>query len=535
MKLLNAAVFLASAASPAFSQQVVSVHGSGTTNPSKCYWQIMDQMQIMSKLPIRMTYRGVGSSTGQAEFIGNGTLSDNMFGSGDIPLSAEDYSMFPEGSVFHLPIVIGAISFFHSVPTGDKQLNISPCVLAKIFNRKITVWTDPEIITDNPDLDLPDAMPIIVARRVLGSSSTSSITAYLNQVCPDEWPEEMVGSTIEWPADTLSCEGSSAMTACITGNPGTIGYIESGHGHAQGLQEIELLNKAQSFISSKEAAEKGGILAAVDNAIFPDSLDGDFSDVNLLNQVCNPILYILDAGDCWKESYNDFVVAMLSQFNLTPCKLQKNQVGTNTWPIVAISYIYVKKDLTFIEDPAAQTLLQTFLRALYDPEWITQCEDEFGFLRVNGTLRDQALDAIDSLTTSTGAPQWTFEYETEKRLGQGEYVISTKRQSYSEVEQDNLVDKIATLIEQIESLQAENAKIMKDAETTGALQSVNDGLSEEDSQVKTALILSSISFALWMLAILAILVRFVTGSHSTVNGGSGMDGASKAAESGDIP
>lgn len=286
MKLLGAAFFLASLASPATSQQVISVHGSGTTNPSKCYWQIMDQMHVMSKQPIRMTYRGVGSSTGQAEFIGNGTLSDNMFGSGDIPFSTEDYSLFPEGSIFHLPIVLGSIGFFHSVPTGDEQLKISPCVLAKIFNRKITDWTDPEIANDNPNLDLPNPSPITVARRVLGSSSTSGITAYLNQVCPEEWPEEWVGSTIEWPTDTIACDGSGAMTDCITGTAGTIGYLESGHGHSEGLEEIELLNSAQNFLTSKEAAEKGGILSAMENAVFPDSLQGDFGNVNLLNQVC---------------------------------------------------------------------------------------------------------------------------------------------------------------------------------------------------------------------------------------------------------
>jgi ABC-type phosphate transport system substrate-binding protein len=286
MKNLAAAVFLASLPPPASSQPAISVHGSGTTNPSKCYWQIMDQMQFMAKLPVRMTYRGVGSSVGQAEFIGNITHSDSMFGSGDIPLSTEDYSLFPEDSIFHLPIVLGSIGFFHSVPVGDQQLNLSPCILAKIFNRKITDWSDAEIMNDNHDLVLSDSTAITVARRVQGSSSTASITAYLHQVCPEEWPAEMVGSVIEWPADTVGCDGSSAMTDCITGTPGTIGYIESGHGHAEGLQEIELLNSAQTFINSKEAAEKGGIVAAVENAVFPDSLHGDFSSVNLLNQVC---------------------------------------------------------------------------------------------------------------------------------------------------------------------------------------------------------------------------------------------------------
>jgi ABC-type phosphate transport system substrate-binding protein len=274
-------------ASTAAAQSVISVHGSGTTNPSHCYWQVMDQFMNQAKLPIKMTYRGVGSSTGQAEFIGDGTTSDNMFASGDLPFGAEDFATFPANSILHLPIVLGAISFFHSVPTGDSQLNLSACLIAKIFSRKITDWTDAEVIAENPGLDaiLPSPYPITVARRVLGSSSTASITEYLNTACPEEWPAELVGREIEWPEDTSECEGSGGMTDCITGVPGTIGYIDSGHGHLEGLDEIELRNADGNYISSKEAAAQGGILAAAENAAFPSSLDADFSGVTLLNQV----------------------------------------------------------------------------------------------------------------------------------------------------------------------------------------------------------------------------------------------------------
>ncbi len=285
MKFSIAATLLAAFA-PATAQDFIGLHGSGTTNPSKCYWHLMDLMQTQIKLPVKMTYRGVGSSTGQAEFIGNVTLPDNDFASGDIPMSAENYALLPANSILHLPIMLGAISFFHSVPTGDSKLNLTPCVLAKIFKREITQWSDPEIIELNPDLNLPGGSPITVARRVLGSSSTASITAYLNNACPGQWPAELVGSTIEWPEDTSECEGSGGMTDCILETPGTIGYIDSGHGHAEGLQEIDLRNADNVYINSEEAGSLDGITAAAATAGFPDSLDADFSVVNLLNQVC---------------------------------------------------------------------------------------------------------------------------------------------------------------------------------------------------------------------------------------------------------
>lgn len=73
------------------------------------------------------------------------------------------------------------------------------------------------------------------------------------------------------------------MTNCIRDTPGTIGYIDSGHGHSEGLVEIELQNRDGSFLSSKEAGARGGIGAAA--GAIPTSADEDFGGVDLLNQV----------------------------------------------------------------------------------------------------------------------------------------------------------------------------------------------------------------------------------------------------------
>lgn len=97
------------------------------------------------------------------------------------------------------------------------------------------------------------------------------------------WSADKVGKTITWPADTLACEGSGEMTSCIRNNPGAIGYIDSGHGHAEGLVEIELQNKDGYFLSSKEAAARGGIGSAA--GAIPTSPDADFGSVDLLNRV----------------------------------------------------------------------------------------------------------------------------------------------------------------------------------------------------------------------------------------------------------
>ena len=40
--------------------QTQELHGSGTTNPSKFFWKIMDLLEERARLPIKMTYRAVG-------------------------------------------------------------------------------------------------------------------------------------------------------------------------------------------------------------------------------------------------------------------------------------------------------------------------------------------------------------------------------------------------------------------------------------------------------------------------------------------
>jgi hypothetical protein len=130
--------------------------------------------------------------------------------------------------------------------------------------------------------------------------------------------------------------------------------------------------------------------------------------------------------------------------------------------MVSLSYIYVKKNLTFIGNLGAQTLLKAFLRAMYNDAYVSECEEDMGFVAINGFIRDLALSTIDSLVTSAGAPDWVFESNTERRLGQGDFVISTKRQTYDGVVQNDLVDSVNFLRQEFASLAT------KDIATTSA-------------------------------------------------------------------
>eukprot|EP00587_Corethron_hystrix_P005665 CAMPEP_0113314154 /NCGR_PEP_ID=MMETSP0010_2-20120614/10322_1 /TAXON_ID=216773 ORGANISM="Corethron hystrix, Strain 308" /NCGR_SAMPLE_ID=MMETSP0010_2 /ASSEMBLY_ACC=CAM_ASM_000155 /LENGTH=443 /DNA_ID=CAMNT_0000170371 /DNA_START=216 /DNA_END=1547 /DNA_ORIENTATION=- /assembly_acc=CAM_ASM_000155 len=397
----------------------------------------MDMFNDRSKLPIRMTYRAVGSGTGQYEFIGeqNGFVPYNDFGAGDIPISTADYNKLVVDNnkeIIHVPFVIGAVNFFHSVSGFDVEddeagLNLSACTLAKIFKREIKTWNHEEIVKENPQM-AGISQDIHVVHRMNGSSSTASITKFMAEACPDHWPADLVGKKITWPEDTYDADGSNQMAEKIRDLPGAIGYLDVGHGHAEALNEIRIENKAGVYLSSKEAKIKGGIGAPVLGAL-PSTADADHGEVDVLNED-----------------------------------------GEITFPIVLVSYIYVRKDLSHLRTSTEKTLLKLFLKQLVNPDIIKTCE-EFGFSGVPEGVVTNALNGIESLNT-TGGPEWVYETvaTTIKGAGAGDYVISEKRRTYGEYEREVSREYIHLLQESVftEATMESEAPQKLEPESTGS-------------------------------------------------------------------
>ena len=263
------------------------------------------------------------------------------------------------------------------------------------------------------------------------------------------------------------------MTTCIRDFLGTIGYIDSGHGHAEGLIEIELRNANGVYLSSLESSLNGGILSAITDSTFPSSADEDFGSVELLNQP-----------------------------------------GDFTWPIVAMSYVYVRKDLAHFNSDEDRALLLAFLTALYDPKFIDGCKD-FGFVPVLDSARDLALSGIAMLEISSTVPVFFFEGDTESHTGQGAYVISSKRRTYAELERTDIATDVESLmatnqmlIERISVLESTlgltveggaDGDVSTDDEVlkVASVGSFAIFTSTDQQQIVAALVMSSISIALW--------------------------------------
>jgi hypothetical protein len=216
-------------------------------------------------------------------------------------------------------------------------------------------------------------------------------------------------------------------------------HTHKGIGKDGGLDEVALkmnVLKGENdfFLTSIQSIEKGGILSAVDevSAGIPTSADADWSDVDLVYQV---------------ESY------------------------IYTWPMVQLTYIYVRKDLpSFIPDPRAQGLLVAFLKSMFNPLYNEECETRYHFVAVTGALQELALEAIDLLQTSSSSvtPTWIIESSDilEDGIGMGDYVLSTRRESVGQIQQHYLLNSLedaTTKVDHISSDLKELRLVMAEA------------------------------------------------------------------------
>jgi len=394
---------------------IVPLHGSGTTNPKTWFAKAMQQMEERSRVPLLLTYRAVGSGTGQQEFVGqstNGYKSYSHFGCGDIPMSQSLFNSLPEGEeMVHVPFAMGAIGIFHSVPGAT--ITADACLLAKIFNGDITTWDHSEIKAQNPSLSVPANQRIFVGHRMLGSSSTGGLTGYLQKKCPEVWTRG-AGSSISWPTgdSSIEVEGSPGMQALIRDRAYSIGYLDAGHGHDLNFAEISLVNAAQTKQTSSASIAKGGVAAAgteaINQNIFPATADSDWSGVNLYDMP-----------------------------------------GQDTWPIVLVSYFYIKKDQTRT-NPRTAAALKAFVTMILENEE-KLCE-EFGFTAPSSQLKAKSLATLNSVVFPPSMEEFTFETSTISYGGMGENVISSKRHNYNEYDRGVLESKIESLEAALASL-----------------------------------------------------------------------------------
>ncbi len=293
---------------------------------------------------VTVNYDPVGSGGGREQFIAGGT----DFAGSDAALDEEELAAAQErcagGEVFELPNYISPIAVVHNIE-GVDELNLSPEVVAGIFDQQITNWNDPAIAADNPGVTLPD-VPITPVNRSDESGTTENFTEYLAAAAGEAWPHEPDGN---WPvAGGEAAQGTSGVISAVRGGNGTIGYADLSQAGELGVANIGV---GEEFVTpSPEAAA-----AVVENS---ERLEG-------------------------RGEY-DFAI-----------ELARDTAESGSYPIVLVSYHI---GCIAYDDQEKAGLVKDFMGYVISEEGQQAAAEAAGSAPISDALRQQAQTAVDAIT-----------------------------------------------------------------------------------------------------------------------------------------
>jgi phosphate transport system substrate-binding protein len=220
---------------------------TGTLNGSGSSFQDAFDQKAKSEFAkkasgVTVNYTKSGSSAGKQD-LANQVV---QFAGTDSLIKDADKPTFKGGDVLYFPTVGAPITVSFNVSGVDK-LQLSPDVLAGIFQATITTWNDPKIAADNAGVTLPSTN-IAVVHRLDGSGTTSNFTKYLKAAAPTVWTLDS-GDTVNWPASTQGAEKNSGVASIVKTTDGSIGYVDLADAVNADLKTASIKNKAGKFVA----------------------------------------------------------------------------------------------------------------------------------------------------------------------------------------------------------------------------------------------------------------------------------------------
>jgi len=255
------------------------------------------------------------------------------------------------------------------------------------------------------------------------------------------------------------------MANALQSTPYAIGYVDAGHGHRLGLSEIELRNRAGYYVKSKEAEISAAAAEALKEGLLPSSFDESFENVKLLN---------LD--------------------------------GEKTWPIVAMSYLYVNKNLTGKGETGG--LIKGLATFLLSEEVQGSLLGKFGFVRIPPDVMALNQKALDAMVLAPNT-EWSFETgdKTQKGLGAAEKYFSGKRRTYAEYQRSGLEKSLGAL-EATPNEAAPASRLSAGSVELAALAGDVTKLQDDSALSTVALGMAAASLALNVVLAVAVAVLF---------------------------
>ncbi|WP_250444580.1 phosphate ABC transporter substrate-binding protein PstS [Actinotalea sp. C106] len=292
---------------------------------------------------LTIAYDPVGSGGGRTQFVEGGV----DFAGTDAPLDAEELDLAADrcaGEVAELPLYVSPIAVVFNIE-GVDSLNMSPSVMARVFDRQITRWDDPAIAAENPDVELPD-LRITPVNRSDESGTTENFVEYLHETAGADWPHDPSGN---WPvAGGQAAQGNSGVVQTVNDGQGTIAYADASRVGTLGTVAVEVGGEFVGY--SPQAAAQ-----VVDASPFAED-----------------------------RPASSLVVA-----------LERDTQAQGAYPIVLISYSLA---CTTYEDAGTAELVREFLTFVASEEGQERSAVAAGSAPISEGLRERVVEVVDQIS-----------------------------------------------------------------------------------------------------------------------------------------
>jgi len=202
----------------------ITAGGSSAQANAEAAWTAAITSSAVGATNLTINYdKSQGSGGGVTNFL-SGAYD---FAGSDAPLKPEQTTAAEAtcgtGGAVNLPIYLDGVAIIYNLP-GVTDLKLSGSTIAKIFNLKITDWSDPAIAKDNGGKALPAGAITTVARSD-GSGTTQNFTNYLAATQPADWTYPASNA---WPVagNVSKQQGGSGVVNAVKAGSGTIGYAD---------------------------------------------------------------------------------------------------------------------------------------------------------------------------------------------------------------------------------------------------------------------------------------------------------------------
>jgi phosphate ABC transporter phosphate-binding protein len=284
-----AAVLLLTSTLAVGSSGVARAEGPGINGAGSTWVQIAlsQWASDVSRFGLDVDYQGIGSTAGRQNYMYN--LID--FAATEIPYLPAELQQFKQelGSHYrdfqYMPDVAGGTAFMYHLiddSTGQRitNLRLSADTVAKIFAGRITSWQHPDLVAENPGVNLPNK-PLTPVVRSDSSGSSAQLSLYLEQTAPGVWSQfarerSCPAPCQNWPTDRpfVGQNLSSGVTNYVSSTPGTINYVEAGYALAKGFPVAYLKNASGNYALPTSP----NVATALTHARLHDDLTQDLSE-----------------------------------------------------------------------------------------------------------------------------------------------------------------------------------------------------------------------------------------------------------------